>query len=149
MIVTLVETVTAFVEITKFAALFPAATVTDAGTEATAGFELASVTASGAAGTPPRRSVPVIVSPPFTEDAVKIMPLSAAGWTPSTADFVTPLAAMEIVTEEPVATGCTVIAVYFRDVPAVAVNCAGTEAAAGFELVSVTVWPPAGAGAER
>ena len=149
MIFTLVETVTAFVEITKFAAVFPAATVTDAGTEATAGFELASVTASGAAGTPPRRSVPAIVPPPLTEDAIKITPLSMAGWTPSTADFVTPLAVMDIVTEELVRTGCTVTTVYFTDVPAVNVNCAGTETAAGFELVSVTVWPAAGAGAER
>jgi hypothetical protein len=90
-IVTGVGPETAVVVTVKEMAEVAAAVVTEAGTDATEGFDDENVTRVPAGATPFNASVPVALYPPPTGDGVKVIEESAAAVTLSGADIVAPL----------------------------------------------------------
>src|SRR5262245_8767252 len=153
--VTEVAAVTAVVFTVKLALVAPAATVTLAGTVATAVFELDNVTTVPPAGAGALSvTVAVDVLPPVTLVGLSVKEatvtvVAAGGFTVSVADCVTPPADAEIVTGVVAVTAAVVTVKVALEVPAATVTLAGTEATPVLLLDSVTTVPPAGAGALR
>ena len=142
---TLVNAVTALVVMLNVALVAPAATVTLAGTDA-AGLLLESATCAPPAGAGPFSvTVPELGLPPVTLAGLMPSEEITGGSTVSEALCVAPPDVPEIVTAVAVATAFVVTLKVALVAPAATVTLAGT-AAAGLLLVSVTCWPPAGAG---
>src|SRR5919198_2330643 len=142
---TLVNALTALVVMLNVALVAPAATVTVAGTEA-AGLLLESATCAPPAGAGPFSvTVPELGLPPVTLAGLMPSEEITGGGTVSEALCVAPPDVPEIVTAVGVATAFVVTLKVALVAPAATVTLAGT-AAAGLLLVSVTCWPPAGAG---
>jgi hypothetical protein len=138
--------VTVDVVIVKVALVAPAATVTFAGTVATAVLLLVSVTDAPPVGAGPFNvTVPVEEVPPFTVDGLSVTLVGIGALTARFADFVVPLNTAEMLTVALAATGLVVIVNVALVAPAATVTFAGTCAAAVLLLVSVTAAPPAGA----
>jgi len=128
----------------------PPATVTEAGTVAAAGLLLVSVTTAppAAAGPFSVTVFAVIDVPPKTDAADKVTTDGLGGCTVKVPVAVTPLYVAEIVTGVLAATAVVVMVNAGDTVaPPATVTEAGTAAAAGLPLVSVTTVPPVGAGA--
>jgi len=128
----------------------PPATVTEAGTVAAAGLLLVSVTTAPPAGAGPFSVTvfAVIGVPPKTDAADKVTAAGLGGCTVKVPVAVTPLYVAEIVTGVLAATAVVVMVNAGDTVaPPATVTEAGTAAAAGLLLVSVTTVPPVGAGA--
>jgi hypothetical protein len=126
----------------------PAATVVLAGTEAAAGVLLVSATVIPPVGAGPVSvTVPTeFATPPTTVAGAIETDVSAGGLTVSVAVFVTLAYVAEIVTGVDDATAALVAVNDPVVCPAETKTLAGTEAAAGTLLVSVTLIPPVGAG---
>jgi hypothetical protein len=143
---------TAAVEIVKLAVSLPAATVTLAGTVATAVLSLESETT-----TPPavagavNVTVPVAGEPPVTETGrtLRLLSVGVLSFTVSVAVLDTP-PAVAVMTEPLVLAVLRAVTVNVALVaPAATVTLAGTDAAVALPLLSDTVTPPAGAGPVR
>ena len=138
------------VETVKLADDVPAATVTSAGTAATAGLELASVTSAPPAGAGPESvTVPVELEPAATVDGLSVSDESLGGGggiTVSVALLVAPSAEAMMSTGVEEATAKVVIENDVELTPAPIVTLGGTLATAGFVLESVTATPVPGAG---
>src|SRR5438445_9078794 len=107
--VTSVEAVTALVDTMKLAVIAPAATVTEAGTVATAGLLLESETTAPPAGaSKPRITVPLETSPPARPFGLRTA-YARAGATVSAADFTRSSKLAEIVTALRSVTGLVAI----------------------------------------
>src|SRR5919198_1522644 len=144
---TLVNAVTALVVMLNVALVAPAAIVTLAGTDA-AGLLLESATWAPPVGAGPSSvtvPVPALGLPPVTLAGLMPSEEITGGSTVSEALCVAPPDVPEIVTAVAVATAFVVTLKVALVAPAATVTLAGT-AAAGLLLVSVTCWPPAGAG---
>src|ERR687887_701956 len=142
---TLVNALTALVVMLNVALVAPAATVTLAGTDA-AGLLLESATCAPPEGAGPFSvTVPELGLPPVTLAGLMPSEEITGGSTVSEALCVAPPDVPEIVTAVAVATAFVVTLKVALVAPAATVTLAGT-AAAGLLLVSVTCWPPAGAG---
>ena len=150
LMVTDVEAVTALVLMVKVALVAPAATVTLAGTAATGGLPLESVTTAPPVGAAlVSLTVPVDVVPPTTLVGLTVSVDSDAGGggtdTVNTALRVAPpnvpliVADVEAVTDTVLTVNVALVA------PAATVTLAGTVAAAVLLLESATTAPPAGA----
>jgi hypothetical protein len=124
-----------------------AATVTDAGTVATAVLLLLSAATTPPAGAAPVRvTVPVLVLMPATEVGFREREESAGGLTVTEAVLLTPLNVAVIVTVAAVVTVLLAMVNVALLAFAATVTDAGTVAAALLLLVRVTTAPPAGAG---
>ena len=145
-IVTFVEVTTDFVVIVKVALVFPAGTVTLAGTVATAVELLERVTTVPAAGAGPEIvTVPVDGVSPLTVVGFKVRDVIAGAVTVNVAVWFVPRLPV-IVTEVFAATGLVVTVKVAVVAFAGTVTLAGTFAAAVLLLDSVTTAPPDGAG---
>jgi len=153
-IVTAVGLATEVVVTAKLALVAPAATVTLAGSEATAAFELARLTRS-----PPlsaalvRVAVPVTEPPPVTVEGLRAIALRLAGggtgFTVRIVVRVAPPLVPVIVIDVAAVTVLVVTANVALVAPAATVTLAGSEATAVFELARVTTSPPLGAALVR
>jgi len=149
-IVTAVALATELVVTAKLALLAPAATVTLAGTVATAAFELERLTRSPPLGAAlVKVAVPVAEPPPVTVEGLSVIALRlAGGGTGSTVRVVvrvTPPPVPVIVIAVELATELVVTAKLALVVPAATVTLAGSAATAAFELERFTRNPPLGA----
>jgi hypothetical protein len=144
--VTLLDETTVRVVTVKVALVFPAATVTFAGTVATVVALLERVTTVPAAGAGPLRvTVPVDGVPPFTVVGFNVKELTVGAVTVSDAVLETVPSLEVIVTMALDATAEVVIVKLAVVKPAVTVALAGTSAADVLLLDSVTTAPPGGA----
>lgn len=138
------------VKTVKLADDVPAATVMFAGTAATDGLELASVTSAPPAGAGPESvTVPVELEPPVTVDGLSVRDESLGGGggvTVSVAVLVALPAEAMMSTGVEEATATVVIENDAELRPAPTVTLGGTPATAGFVLESVTATPVPGAG---
>ena len=145
-IVTFVEVTTDFVVIVKVALVFPASTVTLAGTVATAVELLVRVTTVPAAGAGPEIvTVPVDEVSPLTVVGFRVREVSAGAVTVRVAVWFVPRLPV-IVTEAFAATGLVVTVKVAVVAFAGTVTLADTCAAAVLLLDKVTTAPPDGAG---
>ena len=126
----------------------PPATVTEAGTVATAGLLLISVTTAPPAGAGPLRVTvfKVIDVPPKTDAADKVTAEGLGGCTVKVPIAVTPPYVAEIVTGVLAATAVVVMVNAGDTVAPPATVTEGGTVAAGLLLISVTTAPAAGAG---
>src|SRR5437867_3419687 len=152
-IVTAVAAVTVLVVSANVALMAPAATVTLAGTVATATFELARLTRSPPLGAAlVRVAAPVAEPPPVSVEGVTVIALRLAGGgtglTVRVALRVAPPPAPVIVTDVAAVTALVVTVNVALVAPAATVTLAGTVAAA-LLLVTVTTIPPVGAAAVK
>jgi hypothetical protein len=140
---------TATVETVKVAVFVAAATVTLAGTVATAPLELVSVTTVPPVGAFPLRvTVPVAEAPPTRLGRLRESAATAdVGVTSMEACRTSPTRLAEIVAVEVAATVFAVTVKVADVAPAATVTLAGTAATAVFELERATTRPPAGAAA--
>jgi hypothetical protein len=146
-IVTAVSALTAAVAAVKVAVVAPAATVTEAGTWATAVLLELSVTTAPPVGAGPLSvTVPVEGLPPTTELRDRPTEERPAGVTVKVAVLLTLLKVAVIVAGVLVATGSVVAVKVAVVAPAATVTDAGTWAAAVLLEVSETAKPPVGAG---
>jgi hypothetical protein len=137
--------VTELVVIVNVAVLTPAATVTLAGTCATAGLLPERVTSAPPAGAiPVNVTVPVEFAPPTTVAGLSASEESMAEFTVSVAVAVV-LYVPEIVRAVPLVTALVVTAKVAVVAPATTVTLVGTCATAVLLLESVTTAPPEGA----
>ena len=135
------------VETVNVAVFVAAATVTLAGTVATAVFELVSVTTVSPVGAfPSRVTVPVAEAPPTRLLMFRATSATAGvGVTSSTACLTVPASVAERVAVEATATVFAVTVKLADEAPAATVTLAGTVATATFELERAIRMPPAGA----
>ena len=129
--------------IVNVADVLPAATITLAGTDATAGLALARATAKPPVGAlPVSVTVPVEFAPPVTVAGLRERMESAAGFTVKVADLLTVPADAVMTTAAWVATGVVVMVNVAVVLPDATVTFAGSAATDGFALDRVTVNPP-------
>jgi hypothetical protein len=75
----------------KLTVVAPAGTVTDTGTRATVVVPLVSVTTTASVAGPVRVTVPVLFTPPFTDDGFNVkVDANRTGFTVMATDFETP-----------------------------------------------------------
>lgn len=150
LIVTGVATATGWVVIANVAVVAPARTVTVAGTATAIVLELESVTTSPPVGAAPVKViVPVDGDPPVREAGARARLPRDGATRVSVAVFVRPPTTALIVTEVVLATGWVATVNVAVVAPAGTVTLEGKVADAVFELESVTVRPPVGAGPVR
>jgi hypothetical protein len=145
-IVTAVAVVIEFPVAVNVADVAPAAMVTELGIVTAAGWERVKATTAPPLGAGPLKlMVPVLVPPGPTDAGLTETAVSDAGCTTRSRVRFVPLYAAVTVTGAGAATATGVIVNVEDEEPAGTEIAGGTAAALGFELVSVTVAPPAGA----
>jgi hypothetical protein len=130
----------------KVALVWPAATVTLAGTVATSKSALESETTAPPVGAAPLRvTVPVDVTPPTTEVGLKVTEDGTGGVTVSVPVAVVPAKVAETLTLVDVALHVVVAVKVAEEAPAATVTLAGTPTTLLLALARETTIPPVGA----
>ena len=115
--VAVVVVTTPFVDIVKVATVEPVATVTDAGTTASAFLEDKRIVVPPVGATPESVTVPVLGAPPTTEDGAKVSPVSSGAKIVRFAGLLLVPALAVITTVSVLATPCVVMLNVAEDAP--------------------------------